>query len=131
MEERSTPYASKISNRSAGRGTGRQIVFYTGRDRQVYLGLLKENSLKAGLTVLAYCFMPNHVHLVIIPNEEDGLAVALRRTYGRCAQYLNARRQRSGHLWQNRFFWCPMAHAHLWAALRHAECNPARSQPQR
>ena len=87
-----------VAHHVTQRGTGRQIVFYTRRDRQVYLGLLKEHSEKAGLSVLAYCLMPNHVHLVVVPNEEDALAVALRGTHGRYAQYLNARRQRSGHL---------------------------------
>ena len=50
------------------RGTDLQIVFCTRRDRQVYLGLLKAHSVKAGLSVLAYCLMPNHVHLVVVPN---------------------------------------------------------------
>ncbi len=116
-----------VAHHVTQRGTGRQIVFYTRRDRQVYLGLLKEHSEKAGLSVLAYCLMPNHVHLVVVPNEDDALAVALRRTHGRYAQYLNARRQRSGHLWQNRFFSCPLDQAHLWAALRYVERNPVRA----
>ncbi len=116
-----------VAHHVTQRGTDRQIVFYTRRDRQVYLGLLKEHSMRAGLTVLAYCLMPNHVHLVVVPNEEDTLAVALRRTHGRYAQYLNARRRRSGHLWQNRFFSCPLDHAHLWAALRYVERNPVRA----
>jgi putative transposase len=116
-----------VAHHVTQRGTGRQIVFYTRRDRQVYLGLLKENSLKAGLSVLAWCLMPNHVHLIVVPNEKDALAVALRRTHGRYAQYLNARRQRSGHLWQNRFFSCPLDQAHLWAALRYVERNPVRA----
>jgi putative transposase len=116
-----------VAHHVTQRGTDRQIVFYTRRDRQVYLGLLKEHSLRAGLAVLAYCLMPNHVHLIVIPNEEDTLAVALRRTHGRYAQYLNARRQRSGHLWQNRFFSCPLDWSHLWTALRYVERNPVRA----
>ena len=43
-----------VAHHLTQRGTGRQIVFYTRWDRQVYLGLLKENSLKAGLPVMAY-----------------------------------------------------------------------------
>ncbi len=109
------------------RGTDRQIVFHTRNDRHVYLRLLKENSDRAGLRILAYCLMTNHVHLIAVPQEEDSLAVALRRTHGRYAQYSNARRLRSGHLWQNRFYSCPLDGEHLWAALGYVERNPVRA----
>lgn len=46
--------------------------------------------------------------------------------HGRYAQYWNARRQRSGHLWQNRYFSCPLGDGHLWAAIRYVEQNPVR-----
>ncbi len=55
------------------------------------------------------------------------MAVALRRAHGRYALYLNSRRQRVGHLWQNRFYSCPLDDRHLWAALRYVERNPVRA----
>jgi len=72
--------------------------------------------------------MPNHIHLVAVPQEEFGLAVVLRRTHGRYAQCFNARKQRCGHLWQNRFYSCPLESAHLWNALRYVERNPVRAR---
>jgi putative transposase len=62
--------------------------------------------------------MSNHIHLVAIPEEPQSLATALRRTHGRYALYLNSRRHRVGHLWQNRFYSCALDETHLWAALR-------------
>ncbi len=109
------------------RGTNRQLVFYTKRDRGVYLDLLRVNAERAGVRILAYCLMPNHIHLVAVPEEAEGLAVALRRAHGRYAQYFNARKSRSGHLWQNRFYSCALDAAHLWAALRYVERNPVRA----
>lgn len=64
---------------------------------------------------------------VAIPDEPHSLAVALRRTHGRYALYLNARRNRTGHLWQNRFYSCPLDQRHLWIALRYVERNPVRA----
>ncbi|MBA3976138.1 MAG: hypothetical protein C0504_18175 [Candidatus Solibacter sp.] len=98
----------EVAHHMTQRGTGRQMVFYTRGDRVSYLRLLKENSERAGLRILAYCLMPNHIHLIAAPREAASLAVALRRAHGRYAQYFNARKLRSGHLWQNRFFSCPM-----------------------
>ena len=77
--------------------------------------------------ILAYCLMSNHIHLVAVPAEAESLALCLQRVHGRYAQYLNARRQRCGHLWQNRFFSCPVDERHLWTALRYVELNPARA----
>jgi len=71
--------------------------------------------------------MTNHVHLVVMPEREDSLAVLLRRVHGRYAQYYNARYGRSGHLWQNRYFACPLGPGHLWAALEYVERNPVRA----
>jgi len=116
-----------VAHHVTQRGTGRQLVFYTRNDRLVYLRLLKENSERAGLRILAYCLMPNHIHLIVLPEEEESLAVALRRAHGRYAQYFNARKLRSGHLWQNRFFSCPLDESHLWTALRYVELNPVRA----
>ena len=47
-----------------------------------------------------------------IPGHSDSLAVLFRRVHGRYAQYLNARRHRTGH---------------LWTALRYVEMNPVRA----
>ena len=54
--------------------------------------------------------------------------MALRRTHGRYALYLNSPRHRIGHLWQNRFYSCALDETHLWAALRYVERNPVRAQ---
>ncbi|MBI4893626.1 MAG: transposase [Acidobacteria bacterium] len=103
------------------------MVFLSRRDRRVYLDLLRMNASLANVRILAYCLMPNHIHLVAVPEEPEGLAVALRRTHGRYAQYFNARKSRSGHLWQNRFYSCAMDGAHLWTAVRYVERNPVRA----
>ena len=71
--------------------------------------------------------MTNHIQLVAIPDEPHSLAVALRRAHCRYALYLNARRNRIGHLWHNRFYSCPLDQRHLWVALRYVERNPVRA----
>jgi len=109
------------------RGSNRQRVFSSAGDRRTYLGLVRESLADAGVRVLAYCLMTNHVHWVVVPERDDSLATLFRRVHGRYAQAWNARWQRSGHLWQNRFFSCPLAEDHLWTALRYVEQNPVRA----
>jgi len=109
------------------RGTDRQKVFFTAGDRRTYLSLLADNLEDTGVRVLAYCLMTNHVHLVVIPDRADSLAVLFRRVHGSYAQSVNTQRRRTGHLWQNRFYSCPMSEAHLWVGLRYVEQNPVRA----
>ena len=93
----------------------------------MYLSLIREQLADAECRVLAYSLMTNHVHLVVVPERADSLAVLFRRAHGRYSQYLNTRRHRTGHLWQQRYFSCPLAESHLWVALRYVEQNPCRA----
>jgi putative transposase len=109
------------------RGVDRGKVFYSQADRETYLRLASEQRREAGVRVLAWCQMTNHVHWLVVPEGEDSLAVLFRRVHGRYAQYLNARRGRTGHLWQNRYFSCAVARERDWMALRYVEWNPVRA----
>ena len=109
------------------RGTDRQRVFFTDADREVYLSLLRTSSRETRLGILAYCLLPNHIHLVAVPEEPVSLAVALRRVHGRYAYYLNTRGGRTCHLWQNRFYSCALDTRHTRVALRYVERNPVRA----
>ena len=109
------------------RGSNRQTVFFQIADRKLYLRLLQENLKDAGVGILAYCLMPNHVHVVAVPEREDSLAILFGRVHGRYAQALNIRRSRSGHLWQARYYSCPMEGDHLWNGIRYVEENPCRA----
>ena len=109
------------------RGTDRQNVFRQAGDRDVYLDLLRDQRQDAGVSLQTYCLMSNHVHLIVTPDHGDSLAVLFRRVHGRYAQYFNARYRRSGHLWQGRFFSCPLSPDHLEVAVRYVEFNPVRA----
>jgi hypothetical protein len=55
------------------RGNRREAIFFEDGDHEVYLDLLAEQALKAGVAVWAYCLMPNHVHLILKPAHADDL----------------------------------------------------------
>ncbi len=109
------------------RGNARQFILSSDADRLVYLELLREYALLHQLSVLGYCLMSNHVHLVVIPQQNDALAKGLKHTHGRYAAYWNVRYKSSGHVWQGRYYSCPLDAPHLWEARRYAELNPVRA----
>ncbi len=109
------------------RGNARQVMLATNADRSTYLDLLHQYSQLYDLSLLGYCLMSNHVHLIVVPRRAESLPHALRQTHGRYAAYWNARHSPTGHVWQGRFYSCPLDEAHLWAALRYVELNPVRA----
>ncbi len=109
------------------RGNGRQQVFFEEADHLLYLDLLRSQSAKAGLVLWAYCLMPNHVHLIAVPTRPAALAQTLGRTHAHFAQHFNLERRSCGHVWQARFFSCPLEDAHLWQAMAYVERNPVRA----
>jgi putative transposase len=109
------------------RGNGRQDVFVNDGVRRVYLDLLAEHAGKNQLGVVAYCLMTNHVHLVVVPESERSLANTFRHAHGRFSQFWNTAFHGSGHLWQNRFYSCPVEAAAEWRVIRYIEQNPVRA----
>jgi putative transposase len=109
------------------RGDRRETVFIARGDYQRYLNLLKEYSTSRGLGVVAYCLMPNHVHLVAIPYQADSLASVLKPVHLRLAQYVNWTHSMTGRRWQGRFFSCPLDDRHTATAVRYVELNPVRA----
>jgi putative transposase len=109
------------------RGNNRQDVFFTDDDRRLYRRILHEECQRWGLSLLGYCLMTNHVHLIAVPHTPNALARAVGRTHWRYAHAINRLHERSGHLWQNRFYSAPLDHEHLLVAMRYVEQNPSRA----
>ena len=109
------------------RGNARQFLLATDAERLVYVDLFRAAVQLEGLSVLGFCLMSSHVHLVVVPRRAEALAVALKSTHGRYAAYWNAAHASSGHVWQGRFYSCPLDEGHLWQALRYTELNPVRA----
>ena len=63
----------------------------------------------------------------VIPGGPESLALALGQAHSQYSLEQNRRQQRVGHLWQNRFFSCPLEPAHLLRALLYVELNPVRA----
>ena len=119
--------ATGLSHHVTQRGNARRVIFESDADRLVYLQLLQTHCRLHRLSVLGFCLMSNPVHLILVPSREEAIGLALRNTHGRYATYLNARQGVSGHVWQGRFYSCPLDAEHLWAALRYTERNPVRA----
>jgi putative transposase len=70
--------------------------------------------------------MTNHIHLAVIPLKEDSLASGIGYSHRLYAQRFNKKYNRQGHLWETRFYSCPLDEAHFIRALIYIDRNPVR-----
>lgn len=110
------------------RGNRRQPTFFEDGDFALYRDLLAEGARRAGASVWAYCLMPNHVHVIVVPADPDGLRATFAYAHRRYTGFINARHRWTGHLWQGRFGAVAMDEQHLAAAARYVALNPVRAR---
>jgi putative transposase len=93
-----------------------------------YLEMLAEAKAEAGVSVWAYCLMPNHVHLVVVPQYEESLARLCDCVHRQYSRRINFREKWKGHLWQERFHSFVMDERYLLATVRYTELSPVRAR---
>lgn len=120
--------APGIPHHVTQRGNRRQPTFFEDADYQLYLDLATEWCPYHGVQIWAYCLMPNHVHLVAVPETEQGLSKAIGEIHRRYTRAINFRMGWRGHLWQGRFHSAPMDEGYLLSAVRYIELNPVRAR---
>ena len=111
------------------RGTNRTSIFLGDDDRTFFLLTLNQWTQRTGTRVWAYCLMDNHFHLLLQPLNVEGLGKCLHGATFRYAQYFNRKYSRTGRLWENRYFSCPVdKDEYLWSVVRYIERNPIRAK---
>ncbi len=109
------------------RGNRRMETSFGDEDYRAYLTLLVEWCGRHEVAVWAYCLMPNHVHLVVVPAWADGLRMGIGEAHRRYSRRINFREGWRGHLWQGRFASFVMDEPHTLAAARYVERDPVKA----
>ena len=110
------------------RGNGRAQTFFSDADYRLYRDLLVKQCRHHAVSILGWCLMPNHVHLILTPPDTDALRGALSRVHRMYAGHIHAREKRTGHFWQGRFGCVAMDEDHLVAAMAYVALNPVRAK---
>ena len=77
-------------------------LFKTDEDKKKYIFLMKEYQKVYDFKVYAYCFMSNHIHLIVDSNGAD-ISKIMHCINFKYARYFNTLHKRHGHLFQDRF----------------------------
>lgn len=74
-------------------------TFFDDEDYEVYMSLMRQWCLSAGVEVWSYCLMPNHVHLIVVPESEESLARGIGEAHRRYTRHVNFKKGWKGYLW--------------------------------
>lgn len=111
------------------RGNNREIVFLDRTDYEKYLFLLAKYSEEKQAGILAYCLMPNHVHLLVTPLQEETLAKLMQGVTLCYTQHFNRKKGRTGRLWECRYHSTVIDRgSYLWTVSKYIENNPVRAR---
>ena len=109
------------------RGSGKQIIIEDDADRRAFLDMLAIGADAAGISILAWCLMDNHVHMVL-EDPHRALSDMMKRLAGSYAQRFNRKTGHTGHVFENRFKSCAIENdAYLLQAIRYVHDNPAKA----
>ena len=83
------------------RGVNHQSIFFDDEDRAKMKSCLKKYSSETTTVIYVYCFMDNHLHLLIHTDAEPSLFV--KKISSSYVYYFNQKYDRIGHLFQDRY----------------------------
>ena len=110
------------------RGNNRTAVFTCPRDHRFYLDCLRDAMHRHRVSVHAYVLMTNHVHLLVSPNDGQGLPLMMQSLGRNYVSSFNLLHGRTGTLWEGRYKAAPVDTDHyLFACYRYMELNPVRA----
>jgi putative transposase len=109
------------------RGNRGQPTFFCDEDYQQYLATMEQWCDAHQVEIWAYCLMPDHAHLIAVPQSADGLGRAIGEAHRRYTRMVNVREEWRGHLWQGRFASFVLDEPYLLTAARYIELNPVRA----
>lgn len=106
------------------RAAGREPLFLEDNDYLAMLGIFKKKAEEYHLDFIAFSQMPNHVHILIKP-EEKNLFPAMRDIFSGYAKWFNRKYQRKGHLFGGAYRQAVcLDSAYLLAASAYIHLNP-------
>jgi putative transposase len=112
------------------RGVGRMRLFHSDADYAAWERAILETLPLAPMRICAYCWMPNHWHLVLRPERDGQLSTFLQRATNRHTQRWQHAKRRVGygHLYQGRFKSFPVeSDDHFYSLVRYVERNALRA----
>jgi REP element-mobilizing transposase RayT len=102
------------------------VLFHDVDDRERYLRLVAREVRDRKWSVLTFCLMTNHLHLLVL-TPDPGMSAGFKRIHEDFARSLNDRHEMEGHVFGTRFYNGLVSNdRHLAGCFRYIARNPVR-----
>ncbi len=109
------------------RGVNKQSIFEEDEDKRKLLQKLFYYKKVSNFELYGYCFMDNHLH-ILIKEKDESISLIVKRIIGSYVLWFNEKYERCGHLFQERFKSEAIeSNSYLLAALRYIHQNPVKA----
>ena len=109
------------------RGNNKQILFEKPDDYRFFISRMARYCREAGIRIIAYCLMENHVH-ILVHDPENTVSEMMKKLGVSYSKYYNEKYERIGHLFQGRFLSEPVENdEYLLTAYRYILNNPRKA----
>ena len=110
------------------RGNDRMDIFRAQEDFEYMRHCLREARVGRGVALHSYVLMSNHIHLLVTAEDDTGVSRFVQSAAVRYVARFNRKYQRTGTLWEGRFFSAVVTTDHyLMACHRYIDENPIRA----
>jgi REP element-mobilizing transposase RayT len=110
------------------RGCMRMPIFATAASREAFVDRLALALEAQPVRAISYCVMPNHIHLLLITDEEGSLSEPMRESLGAYAAWYKSKYGHEGHVFERRFRSVECrSDRHIDEACRYIAMNPVRA----
>lgn len=110
------------------RGNNKQRIFLGNKDKSYYYSLLRKYKEENRITIFHYCFMNNHIHLIIWLNSNSTLSKFMKQVNLSYFKHFRKNYDYCGHFWQDRFRSNIIeTDTYLMQCGKYIELNPVRA----
>jgi len=104
-------------------------VFHDSADYQAFIRLIEKAQQRIVMPLIAYCLMPNHIHLVVRPDGNGDIARWMQWLFTTHARHYHEKYGTTGHVWQGRYKHFPVQGDHHLLTLAAIRRSVNRQRP--
>lgn len=109
-------------------GNNKEYIFNSIQDINQYMKIMKDTKEKIDSTILAYCIMNNHAHMLFYEENIEKLTKYMHRINMMYAKYYNKEHNRVGYVFRDRYKTQPIySEKHLISCVRYIHNNPVKA----
>lgn len=110
------------------RGNNKEDIFFKGQDYSYYITLISRYFAINDVPLIAYCLMPNHVHILVEYNEYSKISKAMHMINLAYTSHINKIYKRCGRLFQNTYYSKMIKDLeYLEVAIKYIKTNPVKA----